>query len=186
MILGRCLHCGLNGACRVEAPKSKAEFRGRYLRGEFGNKPSTWKDAGDLDRSGFTGTVTARSAAPGGPCHYRVPVVTATTMSGYVYNESMPDEKLLVQGEVFRDNGGLRLTYNTTPGLTMRDAMRSPKNATGLVASMILRKYLWPSSYDDVMTLLDDYDGVVEFGAYAGAVGDCPHRNTVIWEVRNY
>jgi hypothetical protein len=61
------------------------------------------------------------------------------------------------------------------------------RTVSGLVATHLLRKYLWPSDYEDLMLLLDRYpDHVVELSACSRAVGVVPRRNTVIWEVRKY
>lgn len=69
----------------------------------------------------------------------------------------------------------------------MREAMKHAKRATGLRAQMILKELLWPSSYDDLMDLIDLFpEHVIEFGAHTRAVGVLPHRNTVVWEVRAY
>lgn len=167
------------------APQTKADFYARYQRGEFGNRPRTWSDSEALRASGYDGSVTVRSKEAGGKCRYRVPAREAVAMDG-TFNESMPDDLLLIQGEVVRTEAGLQLSYSTVTGLTMREAMRSPIRAAGIAAEMLLRRYLWPASRDDLMELLETYDAVVEFGAYSCAVGDCPRRNTVVWEVRNY
>lgn len=170
------------------APVTKSEFYRRYASGEFGNRPRSWSDAASLLASGFSGCVTVRSTTPGGKCRYGVPVKEAVKeTSGFRFNESMPDDLLLLQGEVFvTEDGRTTLTYSTERGLSMRSAMQLPRSASGSAALAILRQYLWPSSFDDVVDLMRDSGGVVEFGAYEKAIGDLPHRNTVIWEVRNY
>jgi hypothetical protein len=44
-----------------------------------------------------------------------------------------------------------------------------------------------PSSRDDLDALFDLYpDAAVEFACFPHNLGIFPHRNTVIWEVRNY
>ncbi len=61
------------------------------------------------------------------------------------------------------------------------------KEAVGSVARLLLETYLWPEDLENVYRLLDEYPGhTVEFSACCKAVGVVPHRNTVIWEVRNY
>ncbi len=57
----------------------------------------------------------------------------------------------------------------------------------GSAVLAVLRHYLWPSDYDDLMATLDAYpDHVVELTACDRAIGVCPNRNTIIWEVRAY
>jgi hypothetical protein len=103
------------------------------------------------------------------------------------FHESMPDDDLLIQGEVTRNVGGLDLTYSLEPGLSMRDAMRHAQTASRLRAHLILNEFLDANSRDDLSLLLELYpDAVIEFGTYGRAVGTLPRRNTVIWEVRDY
>lgn len=65
--------------------------------------------------------------------------------------------------------------------------LKYSKTTHGIVAWQMLRYYLDPSSFSDLEVLLDNYPGhVVELGAYSTHVGLIPHRNTVVWEVRNY
>lgn len=172
--------------------RSKTEFYRRFHAGEFGNRPQTWQTVEAYLASGFGGLVGIRSRERGGPCSYyntRDEIVrkTATWPCAYSLTEAMPDDVLVLQGEVSRLPGGICLTYGDRPNVTMREAMKSPKTARGIVAIEILRTRLWPASYDDVMDLLDRYDdAVIEFGAHDRAVGVMPNRNAVIWEVRNY
>ncbi len=69
----------------------------------------------------------------------------------------------------------------------MRPAMKNPDIATGLKAKIVLEQYLNPSDYDCIMELLDIYqDHIIEFSIFEKFVGNISHRNTIIWEVRNY
>ncbi len=179
---------------------SKSQFYDLWQKGLLGNRPQAWPTLRDLRASGYDGLVTLRYRGQGGggvaATHVRaddVPAKVAELATNGVdagritFNESMPDENLLIQGEVARNVGGLDLTYSTEPGLPMRDAMREAKTAWGLVASLILNTFLDPNSRDDIETLLEMYpDAVVEFGSYDRDVGLLPRRNTVIWEVRHY
>ncbi len=169
------------------APTSKQEFYGRYRLREFGNMPSSWESKDSLRESGFSGTVTARPKIAGGKCLYCLSVAEAIDLDwDAFYNESMPDDFLRIQGAVYRGESGIEMDYSLHPGMTMRDAMRKPLNASGSPVRLILESLLFPASCDDVFELLELYDGVVEFGAYSRTVGYLPNRNTVIWEVRNY
>ena len=169
----------------MEAPKTKLEFYRRYQLGEFGNRPRTWGTLTELNSSDYFGPVTARSVIPGNPCFY---CVTLGERSGYPdcrFNESMPDDRLLLQGEVERTPTGLALTWNDER-INMRQAMRRPNVCYGVESVLRLRNALTPTSYDDLIELLDCYDGVVEFSSYEINVGCFSFRNTVFWEVRNY
>jgi hypothetical protein len=177
------------------APKSKAEFYERYLRGEFGNHPRSWATWADLVADGYGGRVTLRDMVPGGPCFYGVEVADlkagklpekCSTLVDKRFNEGMPDEFLTIQGNVWYDLG-LKLEYSTAPGIGHRDAVRHPRVAEGLMATSLLKTHLDPNSYDDLRELLDLYpEAVIEFSTYSKCVGVLPHRNTVTWECRNY
>jgi hypothetical protein len=187
---------------------TKRRFYDLWERGLLGNKPRTWVGIEALRASGYTGLVTARSTGQGGgwtkygvtvrdgePFEIEEAVVAGAPVKirhsavwpGVTYNESAPDDLLLIQGEVARVPGGLYLRFDRTPGLKMREAMKIAKDATGLTAKLMLQHLLWPASYDEVMDLLDAYpDHVIEFSAYDVACGNLPHRNTLVWEVRRY
>jgi hypothetical protein len=103
-----------------------------------------------------------------------------------IINESAPDHRLLLQGELMHSGKGLYLTgsYEKTD---MRSAMKKAWNAGGLRVNSILKHLASPVSYDMLMELLDRYPGhVVEFGIYDCFLGWGRGHNTVIWEVRNY
>ena len=101
------------------------------------------------------------------------------------YNEAMPDDLLLLQGEISRDIFHLYLRYDDTPGRNMREAMANCKHVSGLAADMLLKSRMTPSDYDDVCDLLDIWpDAVIEFSTYSEGVGQARCRNTVVWEVR--
>lgn len=176
-----------------------------YESGAFGNKLRTWNSYNELLRSCYKGTVTLRYKGESGGhhCRYNVPffqvpsVVAEWEASGanpslININESAPDFCLAIQGEVQRTPKGLTLFYSTENS-KMRDALKnSGRHAYRTEALAILSKHLWPSSYDDLMSLLDTYYGdyaesaVVEFSAYEIELGNCRNRNTVFWECRNY
>jgi hypothetical protein len=170
--------------------RTKREFYRLWNAGLLGNRPRTWHSLMALTSSDFQGEVTIRNAeVPGWRTQYRVPVNEAilTAPPGSTFNESAPDLQLTFQGEVTRREGGLYLRFDCTPNLKMKEAMACAKDAYGLTAKLLLDRYLWPSSRDDLDALLDLYpDHVIEFSAYDRAVGDRPHRNTLIWEVRAY
>lgn len=177
--------------------RSKAEFYRLWHAGLLGNKPRTWANLAQLFASGYPGPVGIRTVGvSGGKVRYRVPLeevaaVVHTWPGTPTFSEPMPDHLRLIQGEVMNGTNGLELTYslaNDGTGLPMmREAMRRPERATGIVAAVLLTHYLWPASLEEIRRLLEDYpDSVIEFGAHDCAVGELPRRNTVIWEVRNY
>ncbi len=103
------------------------------------------------------------------------------------FNQSMPDEKLIIQGGVMKSTRFLELTY-TTVKKPMNSALGEEElYVNGLRAQIILRENLWPSSLSDLETILENFpNSAVEFSSYSVAVGDILNRNTVFWEVRDY
>ncbi len=168
-----------------------------YNRGLFGNglkNYSTLKEC--LDNA--DGLVGVRCRSIGGPCiAMKTPAELQEAMnalfaqgwqeSDFIYGQSPDHHHQVIQGEIMRSENHYDLTYTT-----VKDAMRpalhkETKHAQGITAIALLKYHLWPASYDDLMELLDIYDGaVVEFTAFDRDVGTCPNRNTVIWEVRHY
>ena len=168
-----------------------------YKKGLFGNKLRTWYSIDEYNKSKYNGMVSIRySGGIGGMfCAYNVTDVD-TTINGFisdgadvrlfVINESAPDEKLLIQGELTKNHNGYQLFYSKEKG-KMRDCLKNGVTSVGLEASEILRYFLNPNSYSDIMELTDTYqDHVIEFSTYSFNLGDCRYRNTVIWEVRKY
>ena len=69
----------------------------------------------------------------------------------------------------------------------MRDCLKNGIQLNGLNVKMLLLKYIYPNSFNDIMELIDIYpEHVIEFSTYEMPLGDCINRNTVIWEVRQY
>lgn len=179
---------------------TKTQFYDLWQAGLLGNRPAAWPSLRDLQHSGFEGFVTIRykGGAGGGfaRTHVRVSEIgriveelqdRGLNAERLTFHESMPDELLLIQGEVTRVARGLELTYSKETNTPMREAMRRPLLASGLAASQLLNRFLDPNSRDDLEMLLEQYpDAVVEFGTYAVDVGVFPRRNTIIWEVRDY
>jgi len=68
-----------------------------------------------------------------------------------------------------------------------RTHMKAPRLWEGSAALLLLRTVLNENSFDDLMTLLDDYpDHVVELSATDKCYGTHPGRNAIIFEVRDY
>lgn len=173
----------------MPAPTNKADFYRRYDAGEFGNRPRTWPGIRALIAdSSYNGLVVARSRHRGGPCVAGITKEQARLLEGdFRFNERMEDSEMVLQGELLRGERGLQLWYSMEAGVIHREAMREPDYIELTAAQILLKSVTTPSSYDDLMELLDCYpEAVIEFGTYAGTVGHLPHRNHVIWEVRNY
>lgn len=168
--------------------------------GQLGNTLRTWASVAAMRADGYNGSVTLRYAVGNTPlCRYRVPndqiesVIAAWVAQGanvedVQINESAPDDRLVLQGEVQRLPGGLSMTYSREQK-PMREALRGDEvvHAHGLGALGVLERNLWPSDYSDLEALLELYpDSVVEFSCYEIPVGCIPNRAMVIWEVRNY
>jgi len=168
-----------------------------YFKGLFGNKLRTWPTLEDFKKSGYVGSVTIRYRGDKGGmyCAYNVtnPLEVISKFVGeganidlFIFNESAPDEKLTIQGELTYDYRGYNLFYSTEKG-KMRDCLKNGKTITGLAAKLLLQSHLFPSSLEDLMELMELYpEHVIEFSTYEMALGDCSNRNTLIWEVRKY
>jgi len=174
------------------APMSKAEFYQRYICGEFGNRPRIWESLNDLLDSDYHGLVSIRSLTPGGKCVYRMPVSELKNCNAaeypqgkVIFQESLPDDLLLIQGTLSRDELGILLEYSTEKNKKFREA--TFQTARGLRAHHLLRSRLDASSRADLVALLDTFETCnIEFAAYEIDVGVIPHRRGVVFEVRAY
>ena len=179
--------------------RSKQQSYRLWEQGSFGNKLRTWNALEEITKSGYAGTVTMRYKGHhgGGLVAYNVPLSSVPeTQRRWIsegaqpdlitFNESAPDEYLLIQGEVTRLSRGLYLFYNREKK-KMREALINARSATGLTARIMLEHYLDPSSYEDIQALLALFpDHAIEFSTYNAYLGNIPGRNTIMWEVRNY
>lgn len=180
------------------APRTKQEYYRRWLRGELGNY---WPSYGSVDealRAGRQGkgVLAVRAKVPGFNTRFDLGEREARQVEAELRARRIPasvsymtkDDKAHLQGEVRRVPGGLELYYSTARGQNIKAALReSGQHAYGLEARSILQWGLDAGSYEDVIDLLDRYpDAVIEFSAYEIHQGAMPHRNTIIWEVREY
>jgi hypothetical protein len=188
----------------VKSVASKSVNVELFARGAFGNHLRTWKTIADLEASGFTGKIMLRFRKPDGPVQKDLTVRQAVTAARKLvrsgkwryeeiyFNEVLErqDELVAIQGELMISDTGLYLFYSSVP-MRMREALRSGnvQHVWNLQAQSLLRHHLDPSSYDDLMELLDDYpDHIIEFTCCKQAVGSMADRgrNTIVWEVRQY
>lgn len=201
----------------------KARFREMWLAGKFGNKPRHWQSYQEIIDAGYTGNVSFRIHTPDSKhTRYGVPVscipvtLDELTAAGVDpeqvwFNESAPDDRLVLQGEYFDGQIGPMLfdrclDYSRAK-TQMKTAMRLPlvpdepdwmrkiseycdlirSQTTGLQTEMLLKSVMNENSWEDFNELRLLYPGhIIEFSVYDHCVGDCPHRNTLIWEVRLY
>lgn len=173
---------------------NKSSYYRRWLAGEFGNRPRAWGHIDELEKSSYVGLVNIRSTVAGSTkTTHHVPkslcraklAELGLPIAEAKFNEAMPDESLLIQGELSCDHCGWRLSYSFDKAV-MRTAMQNARHVDGIVARVLLGEFCDASSFDDLSALLDEYpDHVIEFSVYRFPVGDC-RRNTIVWEVRRY
>ena len=174
---------------------SKAAMYTLLRQGAFGNTPETWRTESELIESGYLGEVGIRNLVGSGGVFYpHLSVLSALMIFGHlkfcgqkaIFSESAPDHLRTIQGEVCEYEGQLYFDYSFEK-THLRAAMRHATQSVGLAARTILRSYLSPSSYEDLMTVLELYPGhVVEFTAFETCVGNLRGRNSYTWEVRKY
>lgn len=177
---------------------SKAEFYRLWHSGVLGNRPHVWRDVESAARSGHTRFGIREIGKSGGGFFRIVHSVEALRntcnwlRSGgtqYSIDGGVQNETVLLQGEICRTTRGLEGMMAVRSGTDIRAAFREGKfkPVQNLTALTLIREFMDPSSQDDVWDLLELYpDATIEFACFPSNVGVLPHRNTIIWEVRNY
>lgn len=172
---------------------SKAQSISLVNSGAFGNTVRVWPSVAAMRASGFKGDVVIRSYHSGFATRYNVKqadldgILDDLAAKGYplgslYLNEACPDEHLLLQGEVV----GRHLTYSSLKLPTKMALQRECRYADGSATEAILRWAMNDGSYDDFQVLREQHPGaVIEFGCYGVCLGSVPHRNVLIWEVRD-
>jgi len=183
--------------------KNKKECYALYEAGLFGNKALTWNSYKEILESGWSEGVCMRAKkkminrknvvydlhlkdVPKKIKEWERHGVKENEIS---FNQSLPNHKILIQGELTRANEpyDLFLLYSTIKKPTNLALAEEERNASGTLAKTILESCLSPSSYSDMESLLEQFPlSMIEFGSYKIPVGNIPGRNTLIWEVRNY
>lgn len=184
-------------------PKNKREFYALFGRGAFGNKGLMWNSLEAFRQSGYSAPVAIRTGGVGTRCDYHIPAKELPKRyrefleAGWKPNQlnisaMMPDEKIVMQGEVCRNVRGLDLWYSEVKR-PMRVALaEGGKRLFGLQATALLKSRMDADSFEWLNELLDTYhkdsgmSSVVEFSVYSIPVGELQGRNTIFWEVRNY
>jgi len=180
---------------------SKKQFYELWKGLRLGNRIAVFENVKEFLKSGWTGSISIRYREAGSPykafhvpAHKVLDKVAEFVKQGanenlFTFNESAPDDCLLIQGEVqyvYETGNGLTLTYNTKK-CSMKEAMIDPLTATGLKAKMIMEYYMKPKSYEMIKDLFELYpDDVIEFGVYGRNLGIMSGHNCIIWEIRGY
>ena len=179
---------------------AKKEYYSLSESNFFGNKSQTWNSIEEIINSKWKGKICIRSKK--GIERARTPFALTLeetilkvqefkkegiSAEELIFNESMPDEYLTIQGEVMRSTENYSLVYSTVKAPMNIAFQKERLFAKGLIALNLLKGNLCPSSYEGMQTIFDIFpDSVIEFSSYDINVGNIPNRNTVIWEVRNY
>jgi hypothetical protein len=174
--------------------------------GAFGNKLRAWEtlDAWRASRTPGPVAIRVREGLGGGLCLYDVfpadglhislaAQVAGVSWDSLMANEMAPHTEIL-QGEYLNDvctiDGEIQVGhfFHSRVRLRMRDALKvAPQVAHGLRADLMIREAMTPASYEDWRELLVRYPGhVLEVSIYENCLGDLPHRNALVWEVRKY
>jgi hypothetical protein len=187
--------------CLSEKLEFKSWSQEELRRGHFGNCMSVWASLKEIDIAGYTGNVTVRSSGENKAktfVEYDVSLVRAKEVvdefqaqgiraRDIFFNEIVPDDKLVLQGEVGYVNGNFVLRYSIEKNTKMRDAMDDAEHIFGLTARLLLKQVMTGNSYDDLLDLFEMYPNhIVEFGVYDCHLGWAKGRNSVIWDVRDY
>jgi hypothetical protein len=183
---------------------SKAQFFEKWMAGELGNRTRLWKDpflALEEARKFGIKEIGFREIRPAGTVGAgkweKVPreeVLCAALKwreegRKFLMDDGVPADRTTLIGEVCRTYKGLEGYLAVECKMPMRPAMAAGKLTprSPLDTLFLIRKYMDPSSQEDLWLLLDTYpDAAVEFACFSVDVGIYPHRNTMMWEVRDY
>ena len=184
----------------------KQNFR-LWQGGKFGNKLLAWRTVADWRTSGFSGSVVLRVLLPagGGPTRYNLHpddvdgvvgewVDGGIPLEAIMVNEAAPDKDVVLQGEYLNDVYGAGddaswgfFRYSRVARHMHEALAERTEVARGLMADLMLKQAMTPSSHEDWLLLLDRYGGhALEVSIYSRCLGDTPWRNTLVWEVRRY
>ncbi len=171
---------------------TKSDSLSLIFSGPRWNHARTWQSLADLRRSGFPGNVVIRSRQVGFATVYNLPqseldaklaslARAGHDTSRFYFNESCPDNRLIIQGELI----GRSLTYTTVRLPTKMAFHREERHAEGASTEAILRWACNANSYADLQEMRAEHpDAVIEFGCYEVCLGSRPDRNLLFWEAR--
>ena len=180
--------------------KTKNEFYELFNKGFFGNKAETASSYEEVLKKGWIGTVSIRSSDKGTfrSLVYNFPIENISEeidkrrslgfdISKLSFSKTPPDDRLIFQGEIMRTEKGLFILYSTVKKPMNLSLNEEEKFVFGLDALKMLKENLFPSSFDDLMELLELFSNdAIEFSCYDVCVGNLSNRNVIIWEVRGY
>jgi hypothetical protein len=189
----------------MDAVLTKKQNYRLWQGGAFGNKLRAWRSLREWRFSDYRGPVALRSlgAAGGGHCIYDVNPGQVTLAIEEMHRRGVPDGAIMVnemapsnayilQGEYLnavREDGLWGHFFHSQVSEPMRIALLSWRARTthGLMSDLLIREAMTPASYEDWRELLDRYpDHVLEVSIFDRCLGDLPHRNALVWEVRRY
>lgn len=176
----------------IQDKQTYYEYAERYA---FGNRLRVWNSLDQLIRSGYRGELGIRSNRKSDQVYLHLSREAAIAiyqnqirlnLAGFLFFESAPDHLVTLQGEV--DSSLDCMHYAIGSKTDMRNGLREyGQHSTYFETRMLLKLYLYPSSYSDLVELSLQYpDHVIEFSAYSIALGHFRDRNTLIWECRAY
>ncbi len=184
---------------------NKAENYALYEAGLFGNKALTWNSYEEILRSDWKEGICMRSKTGISRNiqrkYFNIPIKEVSRCieewismgikkESITFNQSMPDEHLLIQGEILREEKLFCFHYSTVKKPMNLALKEKSWEIIGFgEVEEILRQKLTKGSYTDLEGLLAEFPySIVEFSAYSIPVGNRANenRNTVFWEVRNY
>jgi hypothetical protein len=187
---------------RGEPVLNKTDMYRRLKAGEFGNTNPNWHDwqewtadPNGRDRYELWGIRSMTANDPRAKLNvHRADVfahleATGLLNDGYSLSPMLSAVSRIVtwEGNVQRNPTLLAEGNVAVQHGSWRTHMLHPRVWEGSAADVLLRWVLNPSSYADLMTLLDLYpEHVVEFTALDVEFGTHPGHNAIVWEVRRY
>ena len=180
---------------------TKKQFLKLWKAGELGNRLRVWDTVGELQKSDYRGNVTIRSRhkdsnffVPSVPYRGLLSKLTQLVRRGantrdLYFGEVPLDNSRCIQGELTGIAGSLPYYFFCSSSQqNLRTALEeSGYSVHGLTTLGVLRHFMDPNSYDDILGLLEHYpDHVIELSVFDYNLGIVPNRNTIVWEVRAY
>lgn len=177
---------------------SKSEFYRLWHSGVLGNRPHVWRAVEDAVASGHTRFGIREVGKAGGGFFTIVHstddlIFTCARLKfegrSYSIDGGVQNETVLLQGEICRTYRGLEGMMAVRSGTDIRAAFKRGlfRPVQNTVALALIREFMDPSSQEDLWELLDMFpDATIEFACFPMNVGVLAHRNTIIWEVRDY
>ena len=153
-----------------------------------------WETIRDIETSGYNGFVNVRDSRPSTKIMkygilmkdlHNVVLKMDVPENILYFNETAPDEYILIQGELMQSDEHLDLTYSFEKA-SNRKALMNPSFARGLTAKMLIERYMDRDSLDDINEILESYpDHIIEFSTFSIKLGSL-NKNTIIWEIRKF